>query len=129
MLPVQAFLWIADLHGPVEAFAGAANVAIRKDGKGLSAMEGKKSITDPSAGESAKASGGARDSIGDEGGKGVAGVVVRVAVVAFEVEGVLRELPAELSHFIQVVAPGVDGLHGDAVEVLDAELSLQGVVV
>src|ERR1700712_5620349 len=71
----------------------------------------------------------ARNGEVDEADESVGGVEVAGAVVALEVGAVLRELPAVLRHFVQVMAPGVAELRGQTVRVADAEDGLQRVVV
>jgi hypothetical protein len=67
--------------------------------------------------------------VADESSEVVAGVVVRVAVVSFEVGAVLGERTAVLRDFVEVMSPGVDGLSREVVPVAHAELRLKRVVV
>ena len=128
VLALIADVWVADLDGAVVALVGAGDVAGGVDSEGFAAVEREQRVKLPAAGEEFVA-GGAGEGVAEEADEGVARVEVGVAVVAEEVEVVLRERAAVGGDFVEGVRPGVGGGPREAMPVGDAERGLQSVVV
>src|SRR6202790_296089 len=73
--------------------------------------------------------GRAGDVVKKEGVEVVADIVVRVAIVALEVGGVLRERADVLGDFVEAVAPGVRKLRSDSMPTGGLEQGLKGIEV
>ena len=117
-----------DLADAIETFVGSGVVGVGEDLEGLSTVEVDETVGLPAAGEEGQML-RAGNLVAEVGGEVVAGVVVGVAVVSLEVGAVLREGSAVLRDLVEVVGPGVDGLGGEVVPVVDAKLRLERVVV
>lgn len=99
------------------------------DGERKAGAEGEVGIQLPSVGHPSGAMRRTGDVVKKEGIEVVPDIVVRVAVVALEVGGVLRERAHVLRDFVEAVAPGVRKLRSDSMPIGGFEHGLQGIEV
>src|ERR1700688_2690914 len=120
---------IADLDATSAVFASPVCIGRSVDGEWKPGAEGEVGIQLPSVGQPSGAMGRTGNVVEKEGIEVVPDIVVRVAVVALEVGGVLRKRAYVLGNFVEAVAPGVRKLRSDAMPTGGFEQGLKGIKV